>query len=235
VLNTVGSFLLVTWGQEYVSASYTAILIAANPLFAAIGAAVVLPDERLTRGRVLGVAVGFAGVVALFANDLGLGGETSGQNVAVGGTAILGGAAALAVVAITVRSRLSGLSPLDVALPMVLTGVVSVGCVLAALQLSGATNLRVGDGASLRGPLLAAAILGLVNAGIGNIIYHSLIRSWGVARTALVGYVVPLIGVTLGVVLLHDHLAPNMVVGLVLISASLACLGPPREPEPGLT
>jgi drug/metabolite transporter (DMT)-like permease len=117
---------------------------------------------------------------------------------------------------------------------MVLTGVVSVGCVLAVLQLNGATHLRAGDGAGFR-PLLAAAILGLVNAGIGNIIYYSLIRSWGVTRTALVSYVVPLIGVTLGVVLLHDRLAPNMVVGLVLISASLACLGPPREPEPGLT
>src|SRR4029078_2417140 len=62
LLNTIGSFLLITWGQEYVTASYTAILVARNRLFAAIGAALVLPSERLTIRRGVGVLVGFVGV-----------------------------------------------------------------------------------------------------------------------------------------------------------------------------
>src|SRR5262245_29324090 len=71
LLNTIGSFLLVTWGQKYVTASYTAILLASNAIFAAIGAALVLPSERLTLRRTAGVLVGFAGVVALFLDRLG--------------------------------------------------------------------------------------------------------------------------------------------------------------------
>src|SRR5262249_58553398 len=103
--------------------------------------------------------------------------------------------------------ELSDLSPAQLALPMLLTGVV---CVTALEGVLG-TRHRVALHVGLRpGPLLAALTLGVVNAGIGNVVYYTLIRSWGVTRTALVGYLVPVVGVGLGVALLHDPLEANM-------------------------
>lgn len=224
LLNTVG-FVLVTWGQKYVTASYTAILLSSNSIFAALGAAVVLPDERLTSRRGVGIAIGFVGVVVLFANELGWGSSSgSGTHAIFGALAILVGAVGLAIVAIAVRRHLSGLTPAEVALPMLFTGIVFVGLLLVVLWMTGAARLHADAGGI--DALTAALVLGVVNAGIGNLVYYRLIANWGVTRTALVGYLVPFIGVALGVAFLHDRIGVNMIAGFVLISASLFCLDP---------
>jgi drug/metabolite transporter (DMT)-like permease len=224
LLNTIGSFLLVTWGQKYVTASYTAILLASNAIFAAMGAALVLPGERLTTRRAAGTLIGFAGVVVLFLDRLGWStGHGGGRSSLYGALAILGGAISLAIVALTVRSRLPGLLPAQLALPMLLTGIVSMAVFETALEF--AHELKV-HAAPRPGPVLSALVLGVVNAGVGNVVYYTLIRAWGVARTALVGYVVPLVGVGLGVGLLHDRLGLNMVAGLVLITTSMLLVNP---------
>jgi drug/metabolite transporter (DMT)-like permease len=224
VLNTIGSFVLVTWGQKYVTASYTAILVGSNPIFVSLGAALVLPDERLTRRRIAGVGLGFAGVICLFANELGWGGSGGGVWTIVGALAILTGAVTLAVVAIVVRVHLAALSPAQVALPMLLTGVILMGAVLLTVAATGAAALKAEP--THLGPVATMVVLGVLNAGIGNLVYYTLISNWGVTRTALVGYVVPLIGVTLGVLFLHDPIGLNMIGGLALIILSLLYVNP---------
>jgi len=73
---------------------------------------------------------------------------------------------------------------------------------------------------------LSAAMLGLVNAGFGPILYYSLIIAWGATRTALIGYVAPAIGVGLSILLLHEHVSVEMGVGLVLVLASVYWVSP---------
>lgn len=219
LLNTVGSFFLITWGQKYVTASFTAILLASNPIFAAAGASVLLPRERLTLRGAAGVAIGFGGVVVLFSDRLSWGGYgPHGHSALLGALAILGGAVCLAIVALTVRTKVPQLMPAEVAFPMLLTGVVSIGVAEVALMASGAVHPRVDVQAW---PVGATIVLGVLNAGIGNVVYYTLIRAWGVTRTALVGYLVPFVGVALGAGLLHDRVRPHMIIGLALLTTSL--------------
>ena len=219
-VNVWGAFVLITWGQQYVSSSYAAMLVATVPVFTSLGATVVLPDERLDVRRAVGVFVGFAGVAALFAGDLGApaAGHSPGETI-LGALAVVAGAVIVATVAIAVRVGSHDLSPAQIALPQVLAGAATVSVLMGALALAGAASFRFDPWSP--GVLLGLFALGLFNAGFGNIVYFRLILRWGVTRTALVGYTAPFIGAAVGATFLDERLGATAGVALLLITASV--------------
>jgi drug/metabolite transporter (DMT)-like permease len=220
-INVLGAFVLITWGQQFVASSYAAILVATGPIFSSVGASLVLPDEPLDLRRAMGVTVGFAGVAALFAGDLGgngVNGHSALEEIA-GAAAIVVGAVIVASVAIAVRLRVRELSAVQIALPQVLAGTVTVAVLMTVVAASGAGSFRFDPWSP--GVLVGLLALGIFNAGLGNIVYYRLILSWGVTRTALVGYSAPFIGAAVGATLLDERLGLPALVGLLLITASL--------------
>src|SRR5258707_5023252 len=65
LLNNALPFALINWGQTQIDSGLAAILNATTPLFTVLLAHLVTADERLTRNRVAGVVLGFAGVVVM--------------------------------------------------------------------------------------------------------------------------------------------------------------------------
>ena len=64
LLTVVAPFVLFSWAALVIPAGYSAVLNATAPLFGVLGAAAA-QEERLTARRLLGCAVGFAGVALL--------------------------------------------------------------------------------------------------------------------------------------------------------------------------
>lgn len=62
-----GSYAVVYFVEQHINAALTAILFASFPFFVTVGAHFWLPNERLTILKVVGLTVGFTGVVTLFA------------------------------------------------------------------------------------------------------------------------------------------------------------------------
>jgi drug/metabolite transporter (DMT)-like permease len=226
--NASCAFLLTTWGQQHVTASMAAVLGGTGPIFTALGATLLLRDERLTPRRAVGVLVGFSGVVVMLERQLGWHQITAGSSPVLGSAAILVGTAGLAAVAILVRTNLRDLSPLQIALPMVLTGVTLIALATLVVYMGRPSSLRA-DPLDAKA-VAATALLGLVNAGFGPLLYYGLILRWGATRTALTGYVVPAIGVGLSVLLLHDHPTPEMGIGVALVIVGFVWVGPLSRP-----
>ena len=221
-INVWGAFVLITWGQQYVSSSHAALLVATGPVFTAVGAGFLLSDERLDRRRAVAVLIGFAGVAALFAEDVGGGGaavaDTRAHELA-GGAAVVVGAVIVASVAIVVRLRVRDLSPAQIALPQVLAGAVTIGALMTVLALTGNASFHADPWAPT--VLVGLLALGIFNAGLGNIVYYRLILRWGVTRTALVGYVAPFIAAAVGIAFLDERVGPGAAIGFVLVLVSL--------------
>jgi drug/metabolite transporter (DMT)-like permease len=211
-LNNLIPFSLIFWGQLEITGGLASILIATTPLFTVSLAHVLTRDERITPGRLAGLLLGIAGVVAMIGPEAlrGLGLHLLAQ------LAVLGAALSYAFAAIYGR-RFRGQPPLVTA-----AGQVSAS---ALMMLPIAVVARPWAGA-LPGAATWAAILGLALLGtaLAYIIYFRVLASAGATNILLVTFLIPVSAILLGAGLLGERLAPEHVLGMGLIGLGLAAI-----------
>ena len=72
-LMTSVPWLLFAFGEERISSALAGIINGATPLMTLVAILLVFPEERPTRQRVVGLVVGFAGVLVVMGVWQGLG------------------------------------------------------------------------------------------------------------------------------------------------------------------
>jgi drug/metabolite transporter (DMT)-like permease len=202
-VQVAGPFLLISGGEEEISSAMAGVLVAATPIFTALLAIRVDHEERSEGLRLIGVAVGIAGVVALFGLDL------SGSSATVlGGLAVVLASLGYAIGGFIVKHRLSEVPPLGL-----VTGVMGT----SALLLLPAALATAPTQAPGTGPLAAVVALGVLGTGLAFVIFYALIRSVGPAKTMLVSYIAPGFAVVYGATLLGEEIGAATILGLALI------------------
>jgi drug/metabolite transporter (DMT)-like permease len=206
LVQVVGPFLLITYGERHIASGLTGILVSAAPIFTVLLAIRVAQEERLHGIGAVGILVGIVGVVLLFGVDLS--GDT---DALVGGLMVLLAALGYAVGALFLKARLRDVATLGLAAGTMVAGTLALIPITLAFGLPG-------DAPSLKatGSLLA---LGAGGTGIAFAIFFFLIAGVGPSRASLVAYIAPVFAVFYGVWLLDEALTTGAVVGLVLILA----------------
>ncbi len=225
--NVALPLMLIAWGERSTSSALASIFNGLVPLFTIVIAAFVLHDEPITLNRVVGLLVGFGGAVLLASPNLDGGPQASATATLVGELAIAAGALLYAVGTVYARHRITGhpLVPDPVVGPRAATAIeIATAQVVWSLVMCATMALlfeRPAGGiiAWPPGPSswFAVAWLGALGSGIGYILFFFLVRAWGATRTSLVTYVIPIVGITLGVVVLGEQLHPAEIVGSALI------------------
>lgn len=211
--NTAVPFVLISWGELYIDSAVAAVLNSTVPLFTMLIAHVFLSDDRITLPRIVGLLVGFGGVVVLLSRDLdfqsGLSGGVLGQGAVLLAALFYAGSGVFA------RRNTQGLSPIVQAL---------VPLVVADSAIWLAVPLAEPPFTLPQLPLTWIAILwlGLVGSCFAYLLYYYLLHSVGPTRTTLVTYVFPLVGVALGVIFLNELLDWHLFVGGTMVVGSIA-------------
>jgi drug/metabolite transporter (DMT)-like permease len=198
-------FTLIAVGEQHVSSSLAAILIASMPLMVAVLSLWLAPGERPSGLRLAGLVLGLAGVVALLGVDVaGRGDELLGAALIL--LATLGYATAPFIV----QRSLAALDPL---------GPVAASLALATVVLLPAAVATPPDGVPDADAIAAIVVLGVVCTALGLLLFFSLIAAAGPSRASVITYVNPLVAVLLGVLVLDERLGATSVIGLVAILA----------------
>ncbi len=204
--NVALPFSLISWGEQYIPSGLAALLQATTPIFAVILAQFLTEDDRMTPAKVIGVIIGFLGVGLLMLPELRQGLRTS----LLGQLAVIGSSLCYAGATIYARNTLRGQPPLVSA-----TGQLTMG-VVAMLPLSLLIDRPFHLSPSL--PALASW-LGLVIVGtvLAYIVYFTLIERTSATFVTMVTYIIPLNGLMLGALVLHEQLGVTMLGGLALV------------------
>ena len=177
-------FFLISWGEISIDSAVASILNATVPLFTIVIAQLFLQDDKMTVQRVIGLLVGFAGVVVLLSKDLTAGAynSTLGQGAVILASFFYAGSSVYA-------RRKTATAP---------------GLVRGAAPLVSATALMWIAAPVLESPVkipqlpltwVALLWLGFLGSGLALILFYYLLHEIGPTRTATVTYVLPLGGV----------------------------------------
>lgn len=202
-------FFLIAAAEEHVDSGLAAILIGATPLFTILLAHRYTADEKLSPRRLIGVGIGFLGLIALVGRDAlrGLGDDIGAQAL------LLAAALSFAVNAVVARR----MPPR----PHLVSGFAVSLCATAMLF----PFAMAADGTDAGAPdwpaVLGIVWLGLVSTAGATIAFFALIRRAGAGFTAQGNYLVPMIAVILGVAVLDEQPAWNHLAALALILLGL--------------
>jgi drug/metabolite transporter (DMT)-like permease len=211
-VNIVLPFILIAVGEQSIDSALASILNATVPLFVIVLAPLVLPDERITVTRVAGLAIGFAGVVLLVAPDLV---NVSDADL-TGELLLLGSSLCYATGNVYAKRNVSGLGPRVPALFQVFFAT------LVIVPLALLVDRPLTDVHPSMDALVAIVWLGILGSGVAYLCYFTILASWGATRTALVSYVLPVVGIALGAIVLGDPVTGNRVAGTVLVIVGIA-------------
>ena len=212
VVNIVMPFILITVGEQSIDSALAAILNATVPLTVIVLAPMFLPDERITLPRVVGLAVGFAGVILLVAPDL----VNLGDSDLTGELMMLGSSLCYGIGNVYSRRHVQGLRPMIPALFQV-TFAALIVVPLAILVDRPFTTVVLTPQA-----IVAVAWLGILGSGFAYLCYFTLLRHWGATRTSMVAYLLPVVGILLGAIVLDEPITLNRLAGTAFVIAGIA-------------
>jgi drug/metabolite transporter (DMT)-like permease len=209
-------FTTITWGQHRTDSALAGILMAVMPLATLVLAHFFVSGERMTRNRVLGFILGFAGILVLM-GPTALPGADGSALAALSQLAILFGALCYAGNSVLTKILARGDDILTASAAMLL--VASVIALPIALVVDQPWTL-----APSTSSVAAIVWLGVGPTAIATLFYFKLIGSAGPTFMSLVNYMSPAVAVFLGVALLgetpglHAYLALLLILGGIAIS-----------------
>lgn len=205
-------FVLINWGEQKIASGLAAIIIASMPL-AALVLGRIFSDEILNARRLVGVSIGFAGVVTLIGpQELMHLGEDAVRQLAVATAAVC-----YAIAGILVR-KLPGAKPAEHGAGVLIAS--SAVLIPASLLADQPWTLSYGTTA-----LSAALYLGVFPTALATIFLISVITSRGVTFLSLNNYLIPVLGVLWGFLFLDEPITRAVVIALTMILVGIAIAG----------
>lgn len=210
VVANIVPFFLFGWGEQRITSGMAGVLNGTTPLFTLVIAAAMLPEERLSTTRALGLITGFAGVILVVGPW-----QIDGANALSGQIACLVASVCYGVSFTYTRRFISGRGEV-LALSVGQLGMATVLLWLVA-------PLIAADPVDWTVPVTASVLaLGALGTGVAYLLYYRLIADAGATTASMVTYLIPVFAVVLGVLVLDEALTWNLFAGAAVVILGVA-------------
>ncbi len=203
-----GGWFMFAVSEQFISSALAGIINGATPLTTLLVILVAFPEETPTRQRILGLAIGFTGVLVVVGVWQGLGATTW---LAIGACllAVTGYGISFPYVRRNLATGSTALGPMTFATGLMIMGTLQIAPVAAV---TGFAHSPV-----TAPVVLAMVALGVLGSGIAYILNYVVIHRSDATTASTVTYVITLVAVVSGAVVLGEDISWNQPVGAVLV------------------
>ena len=207
MINLVIPFFLIAYGVQKVQSNLAAILMASTPLSATVLAHFFTDNEKISLTKILGVLVGFSGIVFLFSDNILINESnfTSALLILIGSTFyVVGGLLTL---------KISNKKNENVTASILIWGTIFLIPITIFTEKPWNLNPSIDSTISL-------VYLGVVATGLAWLLRFRILKTNGLVFQAQVAYLIPIFGIILGYIFLKELITPK-----VLISVAAVIIG----------
>lgn len=210
-LSSAVPFMLLSWGQQYVTSGFAGVSMASVALMVLPLAHFLVPGERITLRRSIGFVIGFVGITMLIGGQAF---ESTGVLLEMPGRIACVGAAACYAVSSILMRRLPPVDPVGLSAVLLLLGALLV--IPMAWIVEGPPPML--DTRTL----WLVVFLGMVPTAAANLLRVTVVRTAGPVFMSLVNYQVPVWSVLMGAAILGEPLPASLIWAMALILAGVA-------------
>lgn len=217
LLNSVGAWTVLAWGQQFVEAGLASVLNSTSPMFVFLISTLLLKSEPASGVKFIGALLGILGVILVVGADVlqGLGQQVLGQLACLAGALLYAGAAVYG-------KRFRHLPPVTTAAGTMLWA----SLILVPLALVFEQPWRLTPSVQV---IFSATVLSIVCTGLALLIYFRLLRTLGAMGVASQSYLRAGIGVVLATILLGESFSAPVFAGLLAATMGVALINWPSK------
>jgi len=207
MVNLVIPFFLIAYGMQKIQSNLAAILMASTPLSATVLAHFFTKNEKINLIKILGVLIGFSGIVFLFSDNILINENnfTYALLILFGSTFyVIGGLLTL---------KISNKKNENVTASILIWGTIFLIPITAFTEKPWNLNPSIDSTISL-------IYLGVVATGLAWLLRFKILKNNGLVFQAQVAYLIPIFGIILGYIFLKELITPK-----VLISVAAVIIG----------
>lgn len=210
----MGPWWLITKAETKISSGLAGLLVATVPIWATIYASVTGDKSVWHHKRMIGLVVGFAGLVAVVGIE-----SLSGKNALWAIFSVLVASIGYALAPNMIMRKLPHVSGLAIN---------ALAMTMAAIVYAPFAILQWPAGHVSTNSLLSVVGLGIFPTAMAFVVFFAVLKDVGPARASLVTYLNTAFAVVLGVLILSEKLTLGIVIGLplVLVGSYLASRKP---------
>lgn len=217
LLGIVPPSVMLAWGISHSSASNAAILSLTIPVLMT-GLAVVMLGEKLTAIRVLSLLLGLLGTLLVSTNDLAQ--ASFSRTLLMGNLIILIAGLGSAFYNTYSKDLLSRYSGLEVLIYSYVSGALACALISALTETRPFYHVIGYPGSAW----LAIFVLGAFSWGLAMVLWMWVLNRLEVGQVSASIYLLPLFGLLLSVVTVHEHIRLAQVLGGALVVTGTATL-----------
>ena len=203
-VNLVIPFFLIAYGVQKIQSNFAAILMSTTPLSSAILAHFFTKTEKINFTKIIGVVVGFAGIVILFSDNLLINNENFfyALMILVGSTFyVIGGILTL---------KISSKKNENLTSSILIWGSLIIFPIMIYYEQPWNFTPRLDSTISL-------IYLGVFPTGIAWLIRFHILKKNGLVFHSQVAYLIPIFGVILGYIFLKEVITFKVLIALVAV------------------